>query len=122
LRILLDLEALNDQKVWDAGEYRKVQGFVYDKLIANTEFKGIHNLKNYKFFCFSNIFPPIIVKSGQLRHLLISSPNLQLVKSIFSHIKENLIDKKVVNIGEQQYYIKSSRLLEIDSIVVNKNV
>ena len=36
MRILLELEALKDQKVWGASEYHKVQGFVYDKLIANT--------------------------------------------------------------------------------------
>lgn len=40
MRILLELEALNDQKVWDANEYHKVQGFVYDKLIANTRYRG----------------------------------------------------------------------------------
>jgi CRISPR-associated endoribonuclease Cas6 len=110
LRILLYLEALNDQNVWDASQYRKVQGFVYDKLIANTEFRGIHNLKNYKFFCFSNIFPPKIAKSGELRHLLVSSPDIHLVKSIFACIKE--INDQVINIGEQQYSIKSSELLE----------
>jgi hypothetical protein len=38
--ILLDLEAIKDEKVWEASEYQ-VQGFVYDKLIANTEFKDI---------------------------------------------------------------------------------
>ena len=80
------------------------------------EFEGIHDLTNYKFFCFSNIFPPSIVKSGQLRHLLISSPNLHLMKSILSHIKENLIDKKVINIGEQQYRLKSSELFVIKII------
>jgi hypothetical protein len=37
VRILLDLEALNDHKVWDASEYHKVQGFVYDKLIATDD-------------------------------------------------------------------------------------
>jgi len=112
LRILLNLEALNDQQVWNPSEYHKVQGFVYDKLIANTEFKEIHNLKSYKFFCFSNIFPPSIVKKGQIRNLLICSPNEDLIKSIFSYIKNNIIHDKVVNIGEQQYYIKSLELLE----------
>jgi len=34
VRILIDLEALNDKKVWDASQYHKVQGFVFDKLIA----------------------------------------------------------------------------------------
>jgi len=111
VRILLDLEALNDQKVWDASEYHKVQGFVYDKLIANTEFRDIHNLNTYKFFCFSNIFPPTMVKTGQLRHLLFCSPDLHLVKSAFLHIKQNLIENEI-NIGDQQYRIKASELLE----------
>lgn len=112
MRILLHLEAVKDQKVWGASEYHKVQGFVYDKLIGNTEFRGIHDSNTYKFFCFSNIFPPSMAKSGQLRHLLVSSPDLQLVKSVFLHIKENLIENEVINIGEQQYRIKSSELLE----------
>jgi CRISPR-associated endoribonuclease Cas6 len=112
LRILLGLEALSDQTAWDNSQYRKVQGFVYDKLIANTEFKDIHNLKSYKLFCFSNIFPPSLVKRGQLRHLLFSSPNNDLVNSVFSHIRENLMDNKEIDIGEQQYHIKSLELLE----------
>lgn len=114
MRILLDLEALNDQKVWDASDYRKVQGFVYDKLIGRTEFRGIHNLKNYKFFCFSNIFPLSIVRVGEVRRILISSPNLHLIRSILSQIKDNLIDKREVNIGEQQYIIKSAQLFELN--------
>jgi CRISPR-associated endoribonuclease Cas6 len=112
LRILLGLEALSDQTAWDNSQYRKVQGFVYDKLIANTEFKNIHNLKSYKLFCFSNIFPPSLVKRGQLRHLLFSSPNNDLVKSVFSYIRENMMDNKEIDIGEQQYHIKSLELLE----------
>ncbi|MGB0026289.1 MAG: hypothetical protein WBP64_05575 [Nitrososphaeraceae archaeon] len=81
MRILLELEALNDQNIWDASEYHKVQGFVYDKLIANTKYRGMHDSNTYKFFCFSNIFPSTLVKSGQIRRLLFSSPNIDLVKS-----------------------------------------
>lgn len=112
MRILLQLEALNDQKVWDASEYHKVQGFVYDKLIANTRYRGMHDSNTYKFFCFSNIFPPTIVKVGQTRHLLFSSPNVDLVNSVFAYIKENLIGTSVISIGEQQYRLISTELLE----------
>jgi len=112
VRILLELEALNDQKVWDASEYHKVQGFVYDKLIANTSYRGMHNSNTYKFFCFSNIFPPTVVKSGQIRRLLFSSPNIDMVNSIFSYAKDNLVDDRVINIGEQQYHLESLELLE----------
>ena len=112
MRILLELEALNDQKIWDASEYHKLQGFVYDKLIANTKYRGMHDSNTYKFFCFSNIFPPITVKSGQIRNLLFSSPNIDLVNSIFSYAKDNLVDDMIINIGEQQYHLKSLELLE----------
>jgi CRISPR-associated endoribonuclease Cas6 len=113
MRILLELEALNDQKIWDASEYHKIQGFVYDKLIANTKYRSMHDSNTYKFFCFSNIFPFTIVKSGQIRYLLFSSPNIDLVNSIFSYAKDNLIDDSVINIGEQQYHLKSLDLLEM---------
>lgn len=112
MRILLDLEALNDQRVWGASEYHKVQGFVYDKLIGGTEFRDIHDSNSYKFFCFSNIFPPSLVRTGQIRHLLFSSPDLNLVRSVFANIKENLIKNEEINIGEQQYRLKSSELLD----------
>ncbi|MFZ0513685.1 MAG: CRISPR-associated endoribonuclease Cas6 [Candidatus Nitrosopolaris sp.] len=112
MRILLELKALNDQKVWGTSQYHKVQGFIYDKLIANTEFKGMHDLSSYKFFCFSNIFPPTVVKSGQIKRLLFCSPNIDLVRSVFSYAKENLVGDEVLNIGEQQYRLKSSELIE----------
>ncbi len=112
MRILFELKAINDQNVWDASEYHKVQGFVYDKLIANTKFYDMHDSNTYKFFCFSNIYPPVIVKSGQIRHLLFSSPNIDLVNSIFTYAKDNLIDNRIINIGDQQYHLKSLELLE----------
>jgi CRISPR/Cas system endoribonuclease Cas6 (RAMP superfamily) len=113
LRILLNLEALNDQKVHDINDYRKVQGFVYDRLINPTSFRNIHDLKTYKLFCFSNLFPPSIVKSGELRYLLFCSPNNHMVNSILSYIKQNLKSIEAVNIGQQQYLLKSAQLLEI---------
>jgi CRISPR/Cas system endoribonuclease Cas6 (RAMP superfamily) len=54
---------------------------------------------------------PTIVKSGQIRHLLFSSPDLHLAKSVFSHVRENLAES-VINIGDQSYRIKASELLE----------
>ena len=44
---------------------------------------------------------------------MFSSPDLHLAKSVFSHIKENLIEKGAINAGEQQYRIKSSELIEL---------
>lgn len=69
----MELEALNDQKVWSVSEYHKVQGFVYDKFIANAKYRGMHDSNTYKYFCFPNIFPPSVAKRGQSRRLLFSS-------------------------------------------------
>ena len=52
------------------------------------------------------------MKKGQIRNLLICSQNEDLINSIFSYINSNLLNDEVVNIGEQQYYIKSLELLE----------
>jgi CRISPR-associated endoribonuclease Cas6 len=53
------------------------------------------------------------VRTGQIRHLLISSPNENLIQSIFSYIKENLIPcQEIVNIGEQQYHIQDLGILD----------
>ena len=43
---------------------------------------------------------------------LFSSPNIDLVNSIFSYAKDNLVDDRVINIGEQQYHLESLELLE----------
>lgn len=114
MRILFELESINDHTVSNTNDYHKFQGFVYDELIRKTDFEGIHESKTYKFFCFSNIFPPSMAKSGELRYFLFSSPNKSLIKSVFS--KSNLMLDSTINIGDQQYRLKSLKLLEMQII------
>lgn len=61
----MELEALNDQ-VLGSMDYHKIHGFVYGTLINSTPFKEIHDNKSFKFFSYSNIFPPSQVKKGQI--------------------------------------------------------
>ena len=78
----------------------------------------MHNSNTYKFFCFSNIFPPTLAKRGQSSRLLFSSPNIDLITTVFSYVKDNLVGNEEVNIGEQQYHLNSCEL--IDTKVMTK--
>lgn len=56
MRLLLKLRAAKDQ-AYDMRYHHKLQGFVYG-LIEGTPYMKLHDRRGYKFFCFSNIFPP----------------------------------------------------------------
>jgi CRISPR-associated endoribonuclease Cas6 len=94
--------------------YHKLQGFVYEKLISPTQFRNIHDKSLYKFFSYSNIFPPSPAKTGDHRYLLFASPDIQLVKSVFQTIKRIMIESKhSINIGEQKYILASARMIDL---------
>ncbi|HET7644243.1 MAG TPA: hypothetical protein VFK40_12090, partial [Nitrososphaeraceae archaeon] len=110
MRILIGLQSLNNH-ILDHQNYHKLQGFVYEQLISKTSFKDIHNTKTYKYFSYSNIFPNSIVKSGEIKYLIFSSPNYQLIQSIFKIIENILFNETIISIGEQQYKINSAVLI-----------
>lgn len=112
MRILIELESLKDQTIGTM-DYHKIQGFVYSFLIGSTYHSHIHNHKNYKFFCFSNIFPPSPTKVGDKRYILFASPMRALVEAIFAFIKEIWELELPINIGEQSYKLVSASLLKL---------
>jgi CRISPR/Cas system endoribonuclease Cas6 (RAMP superfamily) len=67
-------------------DYHKLQGFVYDKLINTTEFSKIRDSNSYKLFCFPNIFPPHIVKAGEMRNFILASPNHNLIEAVLTQL------------------------------------
>jgi CRISPR-associated endoribonuclease Cas6 len=95
-------------------DYHKLQGFVYHKLINSTRFNNLHDLKSYKLFCFSNIFPGPVVKSGQIRNFIFSSPNVSLVEEVFNTIKSFIETKNIqANIVEQVYEVISAEKIQV---------
>ena len=112
MRILIELEALKDQTLGTM-DYHKIQGFVYRFLIGSTYYKHLHDHKNYKLFCFSNIFPPSTAKVGDKRYILFASPVHALVEAIFTFIKEICEQELPVNVGEQSYKLVSASLLKL---------
>lgn len=104
MRLLLKLESTKNC-IYDHKYFHKLQGFVYN-LLKETDYKVLHDKKDYKFFCFSNIFPIGDIKEGDNRNLLISSPDKVLIKFLEEKLNEQINKQKTINIGEMQFNLK----------------
>jgi CRISPR-associated endoribonuclease Cas6 len=116
MRLLLKLKSKKDN-IYDTKYYHKASGFIYS-LLKGTPLEILHDLKTYKFFCFSNIFPlpksekgEIVyeIKKGEEFNWLISSP----YKPFIEILKEKLEEKNEVNIGEMSFSIEDIKKFEI---------
>ncbi|MEM7827614.1 MAG: CRISPR-associated endoribonuclease Cas6, partial [Candidatus Aenigmatarchaeota archaeon] len=110
MRILLRLEAIKDCE-YDLKYFHKLQGFIYN-LLKETKYDILHDKKGYKFFCFSNIFPIGDTKAGDMRNLLISTPDNLFIKFLEDKLKKLANDNKLINIGEMSFKIEEISLLK----------
>lgn len=111
MRILIELNSMNNQSI-EIMQYHKLQGFIYSTLINQSKFKGLHDLKTYKYYCYSNIFPPSPAKVGERRFLLFSTPNQNLINSVYDNIRELIENRTIINIGNQSYLVTSAKMLK----------
>lgn len=65
-----------------------IQGFIYSLLKNNASFNSLHDVAGFKFFNFSNIFPVSDFNKNSLKKLIISSPNTDLIKSLYDNLKD----------------------------------
>jgi CRISPR-associated endoribonuclease Cas6 len=107
MRLLLELSSQCDA-AYDLSYYTKLQGFIYTLLRA-TPYTLLHDKKGYKFFCFSNIFPIGDFKTGDRRKLLISSPEIGLIRLLEEKIK-NI--ECPIQIGELSFKLLSVKTLK----------
>lgn len=71
-----------------------IQGFIYSMLLGSP-YNKYHNLKGFKFFTFSDISPVSDFKHGSYKYLVISSPNSDLINTLFWQIKGR--NKAIIN-------------------------
>ena len=110
MRLLLKLRALKDQ-AYDLKYHHKLQGFIYS-LLDETPYVKLHDKRGYKFFCFSNIFPPEDAKTGSTRSLIISSPDIGMINALEKSLKDFQEDRKPANVGEMSFEIEAISRLE----------
>lgn len=72
-RLIIKFKSCADLEYSCIGKY-DVQGFLYS-LLKGTDLSVYHNVRGFKFFNFSNIFPVADFKVGDVRSLIVSSPN-----------------------------------------------
>ena len=75
-------------------------------LLRGTAYEHLHDLRGYKYFCFSNIYPPADIAAGDTRYLAISSPDNELIRTF----AEALLQRESVSIGAMQFALKELRI------------
>lgn len=110
MRLLLKLESTRDQQ-YQLDYHYSVQGFIYN-LLKDSSFEQLHNKHGYKFFCFSNIFPySTIIRKGDIKHLLISSPSKEFVDHIADRLKEYK-NRSLLGIGNMKFMLKNMEIID----------
>lgn len=86
-----------------------IQGFIYSILKEDYSFNTLHDTTGFKFFNFSNIFPISDFEKNSLKKLIISSPNDNLIKSIYNKL-----------INKSSFRLKNHKM-EILKVMILKN-
>jgi CRISPR-associated endoribonuclease Cas6 len=103
MRLILKLKSNKDvlqSKENNSKFYTGMHGWIYDKL-KDTDFAGVYSEKNFKPFCFSNLFK---IDNGKIEenknyNLIISSQNEMFMITLLSKI--NLSEE--INLGEYSF-------------------
>jgi CRISPR-associated endoribonuclease Cas6 len=86
-----------------------LQGFIYN-LLRGSKYHQIHDKEGYKFFCFSNIFPAKALEKGDLRTLIVSSPDNEFIAYLYEALQQWSSDVKV---GGMEFKIDFIEKLEV---------
>lgn len=86
IRLIIKFEPKENITYSEIDKYT-IQGFIYSILKNDSVFSRLHNIKGFKFFNFSNIFPISDFEKNSLKKLIISSPNEDLIKCIYNNLK-----------------------------------
>lgn len=111
MRVLITLQA-QTAAGYDS-LYHDLQGFFYS-LLKRTKYKGLHAKRGYKFFCFSNIFPPKAMEQGEVRYLLFSSPRHDLVEGVYETLREKEREEETITIGWMRFKVHKLSLVDPD--------
>lgn len=99
MRILARLRVRSDA-AYDHTYHHKLRGRLWSAL-EGTEFEERHNTNDPPGFVYSNPFPPRDMNVGDERHLIVASPEEQLL----THIARDFQETPELNIGDMPFEI-----------------
>jgi CRISPR-associated endoribonuclease Cas6 len=114
MRLIIKLRSIKNC-IYDTQYYYHLQSFIYN-IIKGSKFNYIHDQKNFKFFCFSNIFPVYDFKIDDERILIISSPNYNFIDYIYDIFKDKIISKEEIQINFMKFKIENVKKIELNVI------
>ncbi len=109
MRLLIRLRCTEDGP-YEMQYHYHLQGFIY-KLLEGSKYHYVHDKDGYKFFCFSNVFPAYDLKAGDVRTLIISSPDNEFIS--YLHEVLNKPWNLDVKIGSMKFKIDDVDKLDI---------
>jgi CRISPR-associated endoribonuclease Cas6 len=80
-----------------------LQGFIYS-LLKHSIYESIHDKEGFKFFSFSNIFPAKNLQKGDIRTLIISSPDGEFI-SYLDKVLRQVWNTSEIKIGCMKFRI-----------------
>ena len=116
MRLILKLKAKN--QIIEPSYNRKFQSFLYD-ILRNTEFFYIHDIVKYKHklknikippFCFSNLFPYGNMKIDQIKNIIVSSPDANLILALYNEINKI---QSPIHLGRSIFLIDDCKIFNI---------
>ena len=113
MRLIIKLRSMKNC-IYDTQYYYHLQSFIYS-IIKGSKFNYIHDQKNFKFFCFSNIFPVGDFKIDDARTLIISSPNNNFIDYLYDVFKDKIITKDEIQINFMKFKIQNVKKLELNA-------
>ncbi|ADD08830.1 CRISPR-associated endoribonuclease Cas6 [Candidatus Aciduliprofundum boonei] len=64
-----------------------IQGAIYS-LLDGTEFSDLHSKNGFKFFTYSDLFPPGDFYPNKEKNLIVSSPNPKFIGELYSRLRD----------------------------------
>ncbi len=93
--------------------YTGMHGWIYKKL-KGTKFDDLHSKKEFKPFCFGNLYPikKEEIKEGNIYKVWVSSPDENFIQTIFFNISEG----EHINLGEYSFTLDNYKVIESEKI------
>ena len=86
-----------------------IQGTIYS-LLSRTEYGNLHNRSGFKFFTFSDIFPPNDYYPKKSKKLIISSPDREFIKSLY----DELTKREIIYIKDKIFKIANIKAFNLN--------
>ena len=100
MRLILKFKAEKNSEYDSVNKYT-IQGFIYS-LLHDTAFSNYHEIKGFKYFTYSNIFPVTNFQKDEIKNLIISSPK----KGFIILLKKVLKNKNHFYLGKEKMLIE----------------